>query len=107
FYQDLAQGQTRDVTVSYQLYDPANDTYTPASVSWTVAGRNDAPVVSGPVTGVAVEGSSPVWLDALARASDVDQGAVLSVTGLPARLPAGVTYDAASHSFVLDPANPA
>ena len=107
FYQNLAQGQTRTVSVTYNLYDQANATYTPASVTWTVTGRNDAPVVSEAVTGVAVEGSAAVTLDALAKASDIDQGTVLSVTGLPAKLPAGVTWDAVNHSLTLDPTNAA
>jgi hypothetical protein len=43
-----------------------------------------------------------VRLDALANASGTSLSVVPSLT-----LPAGVTYDAASHSFVLDPTNPA
>jgi VCBS repeat-containing protein len=42
-------------------------------------------------------------LDALAHAWDVDFGAALSVTNVPASLPPGVTYNASTHSFSLDP----
>jgi VCBS repeat-containing protein len=80
---------------------------TPASMSWTVTGSNDAPVISGPMTSTAVEEGAPSMLDALAHASDVDDGTTLSVTGLPDTLPAGVSFDAAAHSFTLDPSNPA
>ena len=46
-------------------------------------------------------------LNALANASDVDVGDTLGVVGIPALLPAGVTYDAATRAFTLDPTNPA
>ena len=44
-------------------------------------------------------------VDALANASDVDHGTVLSVVNVSA-LPPGITYDAATHSFSIDPADP-
>ncbi|WP_132559766.1 DUF5801 repeats-in-toxin domain-containing protein [Rhizobium sullae] len=77
-----------------------------------LTGTNDAPVVSGAVTGTATENGASVTLDALANASDVDLGTTLSVDGLavsgsPGALPAGVSYDAATHSFTLDPNHPA
>ena len=68
----------------------------PASVSWTVTGTNDAPVVVGAVSG-GDRGRPPS-----ARSTrwptprDVDDGTTLAVTNVPARLPAGVSYDAAS-----------
>ncbi|HEX2401726.1 MAG TPA: VCBS domain-containing protein, partial [Mycobacterium sp.] len=79
---------------------------TATSVTIAITGTNDSPVVSGPVAGTAVEEGAPVTLDALAHASDVDSAA-LSVTGLPAELPAGVSFDAEKHSFTLDPTNAA
>ncbi|MDP3523656.1 MAG: cadherin-like domain-containing protein, partial [Hoeflea sp.] len=104
-YQSLAAGATTTVTVAYGVSD--GTATTPASVSWTVTGTNDAPVVSGAVTGAAIEDGSSVSLDALANASDVDAGAILSVVDLPATLPAGVNYDAATQRFTLDPAHAA
>src|SRR5205814_10393295 len=71
--------------------------------SWTVTGTNDAPVVSAAVTGTATEDAAVSTLNALANATDVDTGATLSVVNVPGTLPAGVSYDAASHSFTLDP----
>ncbi|MCK3777184.1 cadherin-like domain-containing protein, partial [Ensifer sesbaniae] len=76
---------------------------TPASVTWTVTGTNDAPAVSGAVSDGATEGGTPVTLDALANATDVDDGTALQVVDVPAQLPAGVSYDAATHAFALDP----
>ena len=104
-YQHLAAGAQTTVTVSYQVSDGL--TTTPDSVSWTITGTNDAPVVTGAVHGDATEGGDPVALNALANASDVDDGTTLSVTGVPDTLPAGVTFDAANHSFTLDPSNAA
>ena len=104
-FQHLAAGDHTTVTVNYGVTD--GTATTAASVSWSVAGTNDAPVVTGAVTGTAVEDDSSVTLDALANASDVDSGATLSVTNLPGSLPPGVTYDALAHTFTLDPSNPA
>ena len=52
-YQQLAEGQSATVTVNYAVSDGI--TSTPASVSWTVTGTNDAPTVSATVTGTATE----------------------------------------------------
>jgi VCBS repeat-containing protein len=85
-YQHLAAGAQMTVTVNYGLSD--GTATTAASVSWTVIGTNDAPVVSGAVTGAATEDGAASTLDARAHASDVDDGTTLSVVNLPANLPA-------------------
>jgi VCBS repeat-containing protein len=72
-----------------------------------VTGTNDAPVVSGAVTGAATEDGAAVKLDGLVNASDVDDNTTLSIVDVPANLPAGVTYDAATHSFAIDPSDAA
>jgi VCBS repeat-containing protein len=68
-------------------------------------GANDATIVRGPVTGTATEDGAAVTLNALANASDRDSGQTLSVVDLPASLPAGVSYNAATYSFTLDPSH--
>src|SRR5919202_1340706 len=73
----------------------------------TLTGTNDAPVVIGAVTGTATEDGAKSTLNALANASDVDDNTTLSVVNVPATLPAGVSYDAATHSFTLDPSGAA
>ncbi len=104
-YQHLALAQPVTVTVNYGVSDGL--AVTPASVSWTVSGVNDAPAVSGAVTSASVEDGASSTLDALANASDVDDGATLQATNVAAVLPAGVTYNAAAHTFTLDPTNAA
>src|SRR5581483_1977846 len=76
-FQHLAQGQTTTVTVIYGVSDGI--VTTAASVSWTVIGTNDAPVVSGAVNGAATEDGQASALNALANASDVDDNAMLSI----------------------------
>jgi VCBS repeat-containing protein len=75
-------------------------------LTFTIIGVNDAPVVTGAVTGSATVGGAAVTLDALTNATDPDAGTTLSVV-LPGQLPAGVTYDAATHSFTFDPSHAA
>jgi VCBS repeat-containing protein len=106
-FQHLAAGQKEVVTVHYGVSDGIATTA--ASVSWTITGTNDAPVVSGAVAGTATEDGSASILNALANATDKDDGAVLTVVDVPAadKLPAGVTYDAASKTFSLDPSHAA
>jgi VCBS repeat-containing protein len=89
--------------------DTKTDTFTIASadgthkdVSFTVHGVNDAPVV-GTLAASAAEGSASVTIDALNTASDADAGTVLRVVNLPTSLPAGVSYNADTHSFTIDP----
>ena len=100
-YNHMAAGATQTVTVNYGVFD--GTATTAATVSFTITGTNDAPVVSGAVSANATEDGAAVSVNALANASDVDDGATLSVVNVPASLPAGVTYDSASHSFTLDP----
>ncbi|RYY25477.1 MAG: tandem-95 repeat protein [Sphingomonadales bacterium] len=101
----LAAGQV--LTQSYTITITDNEGASVNQVvTVTLTGTNDAPVVSGAVTATAIEDGAAVTRDALANTSDVDQGATLSVVSI-GTLPAGVTYDAATHSFTLNPAHAA
>ena len=71
-----------------------------------ITGTNDAPVVSGAVSGEATEDGAAATLEARANATDVDAATTLQVVGVPA-LPAGVSYDAATQTFTLDPTHAA
>jgi len=104
--QFLAAGETRTQTYTVTVSDGQGGSFN-QMVTITITGTNDAPVVTGAVTGVATEDGAGVTLDALANASDVDAGAILSVVDVPGALPAGVTYNPATGSFTLDPANAA
>ena len=104
-FQSLAPGESKTVTVSYGISD--GTATSPAIASWTVTGTYDAPVVTGTVSGIATEDGAQSTLNALANAVAVDNGSTLSVVDVPATLPAGVTYNAATRSFTLNPADPA
>jgi len=54
----------------------------------------------------ATEGGTSVTVNALGTATDAN-GDALTVVNVPASLPAGVSYDAATHSFAFDPGNAA
>lgn len=94
-FEDLAAGETRDTTISYTIDDGQGGTDT-ATVTVTVVGENDDPVVVGTIpaqTGDDAQNIAP--LDVTAAFDDVDASDVLtySATGLPAGLaisPAGV-----------------
>lgn len=110
--QYLAAGETVTATYTISVKDnsgvAANDTSVAQTVTVTIAGTNDAPVVSGTVSDPsAVEDGATSVLNALANASDVDEGASLAVVNVPGVLPAGVTYNSSSHNFTLDPGNAA
>ena len=75
-----------------------------STASLTLLAVNDAPTVSGTVTGTANEDDTPRVLNALANASDVDHD-TLAVVDVPANLPAGVAYSSILQSFILDPSD--
>jgi VCBS repeat-containing protein len=102
-FQSLALGQTRVITVSYDVTDEAGASV-PQTATITVTGTNDAPTVAASLTAAATEDASAVSLNLLAGAADVDTGAVLSVANVTG-LVAGVTLSGATLS--VDPSNAA
>ena len=83
-YQHLAAGRTIDVVATYTVTDAQNATDT-ATLTITVTGTNDAPVVSGAVLGSATEGGGVYTFDPLANASDPDDGdSLVGGAGRPA-----------------------
>ncbi len=100
-FDHLAVGEHSTVVINYNVKDAQGATVA-QSATITITGTNDVPVVTGPVTGSATEDGGPMTLNALANASDVDRGSALDVVSLPATLPNGVSYSAATHSFTLD-----
>ena len=76
------------------------------AVTVTINGANDTPVEGDIVSALAVAGLGPVTLSAIANTFDVDRNAVLRVVEPVDLLPEGVTFDAATQTFTLDPDNP-
>ena len=76
-------------------------------ITINIADVNEAPVVVATEAASAIEDGTVVTIDALAGASDPDAGASLSVVDMPETLPGGVSYDAATQSLTLDPADAA
>ncbi|MCX7384651.1 MAG: choice-of-anchor L domain-containing protein, partial [Alphaproteobacteria bacterium] len=75
-FQSLAAGEQTTLAVDYTVSNSASST--DASIVYTVTGTNDAPVVAAAAVQV-TQGAAPVTVDGLANASDVDNGAALSV----------------------------
>ncbi|MGQ0560112.1 MAG: VCBS domain-containing protein [Sphingosinicella sp.] len=97
--QALAHGQRVTQVYTLTIADGNGGTVT-RDVTIEIIGTNDAPVVTGAVTGNAVEDGGSSTLNALHNASDVDAGTTLSVV-LTHTLPAGVIYDVAAKTFYL------
>lgn len=72
-----------------------------ADTDLVLVAPNSAPVVAGAVVATVTEGSGAISLDALGQASDAE-GDPLTVVDL-GLLPEGVSFDAASQRFVIDP----
>lgn len=87
-----AAGNTSTATV---LIDVVGDIVPPPT------GTNTAPEDFGPLS-IWTPMDQPVSIWALQNAWDAD-GDALSVTGLPAVLPAGVSFDAETQTFAFDP----
>ncbi len=83
-FDDLAVGQSEVVTVAYAISDEHGATSS-SSLTVTVTGTNDGPVAN-PDTATTAENAT-VLVDVLANDTDVDSGAVLTVTAASA--PAG------------------
>lgn len=104
-FQSLAEGEVETIVIEYGITD--GDAVVQGTAQFTITGTNDVPVVAVQSTVQTQEDTALVVVDALEYAVDVDHGAVLSVTDVPAVLPAGVTYNQGTHSFSFDPADPA
>jgi VCBS repeat-containing protein len=81
--QALAQGENVQDSFNYTLSD--NDGSDTGTLVFHIAGANDAPTAD-PDAATAVENQT-IWIDVLANDTDVDNGAILTVTAVSA--PAG------------------
>jgi VCBS repeat-containing protein len=85
-FEDLADGETRDVSFVYEVQDAFRGA-TQATVTITVTGTNDAPTVAAALTETTNEDGAAFSVDLLASAVDADNGEtatlnVQNVTGL-------------------------
>ncbi|WP_081423666.1 tandem-95 repeat protein [Pelodictyon luteolum] len=84
---DLDAGDTVTDTFTYTVSDGSlTDT---AELVITVTGTNDAPTVSSAITSAQNEGAASYQIDLLTNASDVDDSASLSVTGITYKIGTG------------------
>ncbi|GAB3673562.1 hypothetical protein GCM10028792_09330 [Salinisphaera aquimarina] len=86
-FDGLAEGQTATTAVTYQISDGQGGTDT-ATLSVTVTGTNDAPVVRTPLPDLAANDGDPVSVSTAGSFRDPDANDTLrySVSGLPAGL---------------------
>ena len=102
-YTALAVGESETITYSYDIEDGNGGTIA-QTATITITGANDAPTVAAALTAAGTE-DGPVFIaDMLAGASDVDNGAVLSIANVSA-LPPGVVFDGLS-TISVDPSDP-
>ncbi|KJK01817.1 hypothetical protein UB43_07150 [Pseudomonas sp. 21] len=78
-FDSLAQGETRDVTFTYQAKDNNGALSDPQTITITVTGTNDAAVITGQTSGSADETNAPVTLDGKLNITDVDGPASFQV----------------------------
>ncbi|PJI49131.1 MAG: hypothetical protein CTR55_07100 [Pseudomonas sp.] len=78
-FDSLAQGETRDVTFTYQAKDNNGALSDPQTITITVTGTNDAAVITGQTSGSADETNAPVTIDGKLNISDFDGPASFQV----------------------------
>ncbi len=112
-YQHLAAGQAQTIVIPYTVSDEHNATSS-STLSITVNGINDAPVVSSVLNLSLTEGGSSTTLNLLDNASDPDDGETASlsisdiqyyVDGVLTASPAGVSLN--DNQLNIDPNDPA
>ncbi|MFC4174214.1 Ig-like domain-containing protein [Microvirga sp. GCM10011540] len=99
-YQDLGEGESMTIRVDYALLVDGNRL--PASASWTVDGRNDAPVAAGDRISAVGEAGRTV-LNTLTNDTDAENDALrISDWTVPSE---GSVFLDASGDLVFDPGN--
>ena len=101
-FDSLAIGESATETFTYEL--SGGGTANQATATITITGANDAPTVAAAITAAGAEDGVGFTVDMLTGASDVDNGAVLSVANVTG-LAAGVTF--AGSTLTVDPSNAA
>lgn len=97
----LAAGQSAVLTFAYGVTDGMDATARTLTV--TMQGRNDAPVVEASLTAATDEDATPLVVNLLQEAYDLDQGDTLAVTGFHQTGGRDVTVGRDGSSLTLDP----
>jgi Ca2+-binding RTX toxin-like protein/subtilisin-like proprotein convertase family protein len=79
-FQNLALGQTKDVSFTYVATDKSGVQSNVSTATITITGTNDLPTAS--IASIATNEDNSVKIDVLAGASDVDAGDILSLTSV-------------------------
>ncbi|MEO5375951.1 MAG: tandem-95 repeat protein, partial [Alphaproteobacteria bacterium] len=101
-FNDLAVGESETLTFTYNVFD--GHAKAPQTLTLTVEGRNDLPVLAASLSGASHEDAAPFTADLLAGATDVDATDVLSATDLTQTGGRAVTFIQEDSTFALDPA---
>ena len=102
-FQSLALNEDLVITITYDVVDE-HGASVPQTATITITGTNDAPTVAAALTASTNEDDAGFTVDMLDGASDVDNGAVLSVANVTG-LMAGVTF--VGTTLTVDPADAA
>ncbi len=99
-FQNLALGQTKDVSFTYAAIDKAGAQSNISTATITITGTNDAPTAS--ITSIATDEDNSIKIDVLAGAVDIDAGEILSLTSVTNGLHgnASITTDANGNKIV-------
>ncbi|MBR9910946.1 MAG: DUF4347 domain-containing protein, partial [Gammaproteobacteria bacterium] len=102
-FQDLADGETRDVTFNYTATDnsgAANDTSTAATVTVTVTGTNDQPVAGAVAINADEDGATVDGSFVLASDADSSDSHTFDITSTPSE---GSVVNNGDGTFTFDP----
>ena len=97
----LAAGQSAALTFAYGVSDGTDATARTLTV--TVQGRNDAPIMAAPLTVTTDEDSGPLVVNLLQGASDPDQGDTLAISGFSQTGGRAVSVTRTGSTLTLDP----
>ncbi|GAA0655121.1 VCBS domain-containing protein [Brevundimonas lenta] len=96
----LGAGETATETFTYRVADSNGDGDL-TTLTFTITGENDAPVVTGPLTDDVSEDDVGYSYNLLDGASDVDAGASLYIDALTVTQTAGTAIDLANFNYAL------
>lgn len=101
-FNGLKQGETATVTFTYNVSDGKLSTPQTMTMTMTIVGENDAPVVKAALASKATEDTAPLSVALLQGASDVD-GDALSVASLVQSLGTKVKTTLSNGVLTIDP----